>query len=376
MRFRRELETRGCLVEHAAGLRRRPRGARPPGRAQRGSDPRRSPIATCARYAAALSQRGLARSSVARKLTAVRSFHDHLVRAGAAEQNPAELLPTPKAESTLPRVLGPDEIAQLLESDPGDAPRLRSATARCSSSPTPAACARRRSWTSILDSPDFEAETLRVDGKGSKTRLTPIGEPAQRALAALPRARPARARAAPPARQRSFSRGAAGGSPHPTCGAGSASGSARPPWRAGSRRTRFATRSRRTCWRGGRPAIDPGAARPREHLDHPDLHPGRAGPASPASTHEAIRRRRAALPSRAASNVPRSGEERRHGDQRQGCGAAGTVAPLQAGRTTRPRASGSSSPTRRWSSSSPAAWPPGCPRTSRSRTSSPTASSG
>jgi integrase/recombinase XerC/integrase/recombinase XerD len=33
-----------------------------------------------------------------------------------------------------------------------------------------------------LDSPDFESERLRVEGKGGKTRLVPIGEPAQRAL--------------------------------------------------------------------------------------------------------------------------------------------------------------------------------------------------
>ena len=58
-------------------------------------------------YAAALSERGLARASVARKLAAVRSFHDHLVRTGARRKTPAELLPMPKRESRLPRVLGP-----------------------------------------------------------------------------------------------------------------------------------------------------------------------------------------------------------------------------------------------------------------------------
>ena len=53
-------------------------------------------------YAAALSERGLARASVARKLAAVRSFGEHLVRIGVATQNPAELLPSPKRSSRLP----------------------------------------------------------------------------------------------------------------------------------------------------------------------------------------------------------------------------------------------------------------------------------
>ncbi len=39
-------------------------------------------------YAAALSERGLARASVSRKLAAVRSFHDHLARTGAAHAEP------------------------------------------------------------------------------------------------------------------------------------------------------------------------------------------------------------------------------------------------------------------------------------------------
>ena len=46
-----------------------------------------------------------------------------------------------------------------------------------------------------LGSPDFEAEQLRVEGKGAKTRIVPVGEPAQRALGRyLERARPLLAR--------------------------------------------------------------------------------------------------------------------------------------------------------------------------------------
>ena len=148
-------------------------------------------------YAAALSDRGLERASTARKLTAIRSFHDHLVRAGKAEQNPAELLPTPKAHSRLPRVLGPDEVARLLDRIPATTPlevRDRAILELTYS------CGLRAEEAVNLDlaSVDFDSESLRVHGKGSKTRIVPIGEPAQRALERyVERARPALASGSP-----------------------------------------------------------------------------------------------------------------------------------------------------------------------------------
>ena len=69
-------------------------------------------------FAAALGQRGLKRSSVGRKLAAARGLFDHLTRSGDTPQNPAELLPNPKSESRLPRVLDRDEIRELLDRSP------------------------------------------------------------------------------------------------------------------------------------------------------------------------------------------------------------------------------------------------------------------
>jgi len=132
-------------------------------------------------YAAALSERGLARASVARKLAAVRSFHEHLARTGAATQNPAQLLPMPKKASRLPRVLGPDEIAALLDRIPASGPLEIRDRAMLELT---YACGLRAEEIINLDTEavDFESETLRVTGKGSKTRIVPMGEPAQRAL--------------------------------------------------------------------------------------------------------------------------------------------------------------------------------------------------
>jgi integrase/recombinase XerC/integrase/recombinase XerD len=132
-------------------------------------------------YAAALSERRLAKASVARKLAAVRSLHSYFVDTGVTASNPADLLPSQKRGSRLPRVLGRDEIASLLDRIPARSPlevRDRAMFELAYS------CGLRAEEIVNLDvgDPDFDSETLRTTGKGSKTRLVPIGEPAQRAL--------------------------------------------------------------------------------------------------------------------------------------------------------------------------------------------------
>ena len=142
-------------------------------------------------YAAALSERRLARSTVARKLAAIRSFGEHLVRAGSTEENPAQLLPTPKRGSRLPRVLAADQTARLLDRIPASTPLEVRDRAMLELA---YGCGLRADEVRLLDrgDVDFESESVRVKGKGSKERIVPIGEPAQRALRRyLERARPA-----------------------------------------------------------------------------------------------------------------------------------------------------------------------------------------
>jgi site-specific recombinase XerD len=158
---------------------------------ERGREPGTLAYRDLRAYAAALSERGLKKSSVARKLAASRGFHAYLVRVGEAGQNPAELLPTPKRDSRLPRVLGPDEVAALLDRIPARTPlevRDRALFEIAYS------CGLRADELVSLDQGDldFESETVRATGKGSKTRVLPVGEPAQRALRRyLETARPA-----------------------------------------------------------------------------------------------------------------------------------------------------------------------------------------
>jgi integrase/recombinase XerC/integrase/recombinase XerD len=143
------------------------------------------------RYAAALSERRAAPSTVARKLAALRAFYRCLREHGLVEQNPADLLPTPKRPSRLPRVLKTDDVAALLE-------RIGATTALDLRDralfEVAYACGLRAEELVTLDvaAADFDAEQLRVEGKGSKTRFVPAGEPALDALARyLQRGRPA-----------------------------------------------------------------------------------------------------------------------------------------------------------------------------------------
>ena len=102
---------------------------------------------------------------------------------GAREDNPAELLSSPKKPQRLPQVLKAGEVAALLESIPATTPlELRD---RALFELAYACGLRAEEIVSLdLESIDFDAETVRVEGKGSKTRLVPVGE---HALAALER---------------------------------------------------------------------------------------------------------------------------------------------------------------------------------------------
>jgi site-specific recombinase XerD len=143
------------------------------------------------RFAGVLSERGASRSTVARKLAAVRSFYRALVQAGELEASPADLVATPKRDSYLPTVLKPGEVSDLLQSMPASTPlELRD---RAMFELAYSAGLRAEELVKLnLQSLDHDAEELRVDGKGSRTRIVPAGEPAWLALRAwLDRGRPA-----------------------------------------------------------------------------------------------------------------------------------------------------------------------------------------
>jgi integrase/recombinase XerC/integrase/recombinase XerD len=158
--------------------------------AANGLEPRTMTPRMLRRFAGVLSERGLSKTSTARKLASIRSFYRHLVQRGELEANPAELVATPKRDSYLPRVLKPAEVAELLDRIPASEPLdLRD---RAMFELAYGSGLRAEELVNLdLEDLDPDGEELRVSGKGAKTRVVPAGEHTWAALRRyLERARP------------------------------------------------------------------------------------------------------------------------------------------------------------------------------------------
>jgi integrase/recombinase XerC/integrase/recombinase XerD len=156
-----------------------------------GIDPDAVDVRVVRRYAASLSARGLEAGTVGRKLAALRGLFRVQVELGDRSENPAELVSSPRRPRRLPRVLRAAEVAALLDRIPATTPlELRD---RALFELAYASGLRAEELVSLdRESIDFDSETVRVEGKGGKTRIVPAGEHALRALERyLSRARPA-----------------------------------------------------------------------------------------------------------------------------------------------------------------------------------------
>ncbi len=141
-------------------------------------------------YLAYLARRKLSRASVARHLSALRSFFKYLMREGAADANPARSVATPRREKHLPSVLQTADVAALLETPDITGPLG----------------IRDRAWMELLyasglriselvgidlDDIELRARLVKVRGKGAKERIVPFGTKAAEAIRAYLPARQA-----------------------------------------------------------------------------------------------------------------------------------------------------------------------------------------
>src|SRR5271169_402893 len=162
-----------------------------------------------------LHDHGLQKSSIARKLAALRSFFKYCVREGRLQENPARLVATPKLPKRIPSVLSAEEmngfLNQLAEMGPSSAAstggtlskkRPRAAATAATGRPVKfeddglflrrdrallellyAAGLRVSELTGLnLVDMDQKERMLRVRGKGNKERIVPYGSKAQEAL--------------------------------------------------------------------------------------------------------------------------------------------------------------------------------------------------
>jgi integrase/recombinase XerC len=161
-------------------------------------------------FVAHLHEGGLEKSSVARKLAALRSFFKYCVREGKLNENPARLVPTPKLPKRIPAVLSAEEMNGFLnqlaseEEDDSRGGRRRRKS-RIATAPRGGVrikedsllLARDRAILELLYAAgirvseltglnladmDQKDQMLRVRGKGNKERIVPYGQKATQAL--------------------------------------------------------------------------------------------------------------------------------------------------------------------------------------------------
>ena len=162
-------------------------------------------------YVAHLHDQGLQKSSIARKLAALRSFFKYCVRDGLLKENPARLVATPKLPKRIPSVLSAEEmndfLNQLSAMDRPDAVKSQAKRKMRNPSASSPRAARREDSSLLLRRDrallemlyaaglrvseltglnladmDQNERVLRVRGKGDKERIVPYGTKAQIAL--------------------------------------------------------------------------------------------------------------------------------------------------------------------------------------------------
>jgi tyrosine recombinase XerC/tyrosine recombinase XerD len=140
-------------------------------------------------YLAYLSRRKLRKSTIARQLSALRSFFKYLMREGVVPMNPARSVATPKREKYLPAVLQVADVTLLL-----DQPNMEKPLG-----------IRDLAWLELLyasglriselvglnlDDMQLRSRLLKVLGKGAKERIVPFGSKAETAIRAYLAVRP------------------------------------------------------------------------------------------------------------------------------------------------------------------------------------------
>ena len=129
-------------------------------------------------FAAAEHAGGIAPRSIQRRLSAARSFYEYLMREGHAKNNPALEVRAPKSKKRLPATLDADQMGRLLAFRVDDA---LSARDKAMMELFYSSGLRLGELVGLdVSAVDLEDRTVRVLGKGDKTRIVPIGRHAIR----------------------------------------------------------------------------------------------------------------------------------------------------------------------------------------------------
>jgi integrase/recombinase XerC len=139
-------------------------------------------------FMADLHERRLKKSTLARKLAAVRSFYQFGVKKKWVAENPAKVVATPKQEKHIPSFLSEEEMANFLEVPPSKRPLdLRDKAVLELLYATGIRVSELAGMN--LEDVSFAERLIRVRGKGKKERLVPFGRVAEERLRAYQAAR-------------------------------------------------------------------------------------------------------------------------------------------------------------------------------------------
>jgi integrase/recombinase XerC len=147
-------------------------------------------LASLRGFLAELHARGVARASVARKISAVRTFARYLRREGLIDGDPTTLVTAPRLERRIPKHLGVDEMTRFLETPDTSHPLGR--RDRAILELFYASGLRLSELVGLdLESVNLGGRMVRVFGKGRKERIVPFNQSAAEALQAWLRDREA-----------------------------------------------------------------------------------------------------------------------------------------------------------------------------------------
>jgi len=128
-----------------------------------------------------LTEDGLKKSSIARKVASVRSFFKYCFKRGYIQKNPAHLLIVPKKDKKLPETVNSDDIRRMIDNIECSTPRNSQLKAILELF----YCTGMRLSELVnldIDDIDFHSKQVKVTGKGSKQRIIPLGTKALSSL--------------------------------------------------------------------------------------------------------------------------------------------------------------------------------------------------
>jgi len=132
-------------------------------------------------YLAHLVRAKKSKRTVSRKLSSLKAFFNYLVKSGQLKVNPADMVPFPKLEKSIPRFLTIDDLFRLLDSIKTTTWLDRRNLAMFETFYSTGMRVSEMEGLNIEDI-DFKSQMIKVFGKGSKERIVPVGKRALNAI--------------------------------------------------------------------------------------------------------------------------------------------------------------------------------------------------